>query len=98
MRSDRPSGLPGIAGLSWGSHLCQFFASRDDLAAILVPFFRAGLENDERCLWITSHPLPAPDAHDALAAVVPDLDDRIRRGQIEILDHEDWYLQAGRLG
>jgi signal transduction histidine kinase len=98
MRSDRPSGLPGVAGLSWGSHLCQFFANRDDLASILVPFFRAGLENDERCLWITSHPLPAPDACAALAAEVPDLDERLRRGQIEILDHEDWYLQAGRLG
>jgi signal transduction histidine kinase/ActR/RegA family two-component response regulator len=93
----RPSGLPGTGTLPWGAHVCQLFCTRKDLAETLVPFFRAGLEANERCMWITSAPFDGHDAREALLRVVPDLDERIRRGQIEIRDHEDWYLRNGQL-
>jgi hypothetical protein len=51
-----PSGLATLPSLAWGSHLGQLYNSADDLRDTLVPYFRAGLENNERCLWVTDAP------------------------------------------
>lgn len=90
-----PSGLDVVGPLPWGAHLCQLYDKADDLADFLVPFFKAGLEANESCLWISCDPLPAEGCKAALRNAVPDLDRRIARGQIEILNHEEWYLHFG---
>jgi hypothetical protein len=36
----------------WGSHVCQFFSNGSDLRDTLVPFFKAGLQKNERCLLV----------------------------------------------
>lgn len=63
---------------------------------VLVPYFRAGLESNEFCMWITSEPVSTEDALRALAEEVEDLEEYVRKGQIEILDHGQWYTKAGR--
>src|SRR5689334_23055362 len=93
-----PSGLAPVGDVAWGSHLCQFYASPDGLGEALVSYFAAGLRNNERCLWITSQLFDAVAARTALAAEVPDLQERIAAGQIEILNDADWYTQGGNLG
>ncbi|HEY0087527.1 MAG TPA: MEDS domain-containing protein, partial [Candidatus Lokiarchaeia archaeon] len=50
----RDSGINFIGKIPWGTHFCQFYQAKDDLIDILVPYFKAGLENDEFCMWITS--------------------------------------------
>ncbi len=92
----RDSGLAVIGEMAWGTHFCQFYQTREDLLDILVPYFRAGLENNEFCMWIASQPLHAAEAKTALASVVPDLDQRIAAGQIEILDYHQWYVLEGK--
>jgi signal transduction histidine kinase len=92
----RPSGLSAVGSLSWGTHFCQFYGERSDLADSLVPFFKAGIDAHEKCLWVTSDPLRAEDAKSALRAAVPDLDARMARNQIEILDHDAWYRKTGK--
>ncbi len=94
--SHRPSGLTAVGALPWGSHFCQFYGGAEDLVDSLVPFFKAGLEANEKCLWVTSTPLRAEDARIALRQAVPDLDRRVEAKQIEIVDHDDWYLRTGR--
>jgi hypothetical protein len=54
-----PSGIRAVGDLPWGTHFCQFYEDRNDLADALVPFFKAGLENNEKCLWVTSEPFRA---------------------------------------
>lgn len=93
---DPDPGLDVLGTLPWGSHVCHFFRTADDLAEALVPYFKRGLERDERCLWVASQPFPAAAARRALGEVVPDLERRFARGQIEIVDHDAWYLQTGR--
>jgi hypothetical protein len=50
----------------------------------------------EFCMWVTSEPLRVEQATAALRAAVPDLDDYINRGQIEILDYSQWYTHSGK--
>jgi signal transduction histidine kinase/ActR/RegA family two-component response regulator len=93
----RTSGLRGLGEVPWGSHLCQFYRSKADLIETLVPYFVAGLELNERCIWIASEPLGAADCWRQLEARVPDLAERARRGQIEIMDYADWYTRGDAL-
>jgi PAS domain S-box-containing protein len=92
----RHTGLPIIGDVPWGTHFCQFYRDQQDLIDLLVPYFKAGLENDEFCMWITSEPLGADAAAGALARELPDLEQYVRRGQIEILDYSQWYTAGGK--
>ena len=93
----RESGIDLLGRIPWGTHVCQFYESRQDLIDILIPYFKAGLENNEFCLWITSTPLDVGEAERALSEAVTDLEERKRRGQIEFLRHDRWYVKSGRL-
>jgi PAS domain S-box-containing protein len=91
----RNTGIELIGNVPWGTHFCQFYQTREDLISILVPYFQAGLENNEYCMWVTSEPLNVEDARKALKKEVRDLDDYIKKGQIEILDYSQWYTKPG---
>jgi len=95
-KEKRRSGIDVIGDISWGTHFCQFYQTKEDLIDILVPYFKAGLENNEFCMWVTSEPLHAEEAKNALTKALKNLDDYIKKGQIEILDHTDWYTKSGR--
>lgn len=90
-----PSGIPAIGDIPWGSHFCNFYSTAEDLADSLVPFFKAGLEHDEQCLWVTSEPFGVEDATAALRTAVPRLEQYIQQGRIDIIDHHEWYLRSG---
>ena len=62
----RKSGLAIIGDVPWGTHFCQFYQTAQDLLDILVPYFRAGLESNEFCMWITSEPLGREAAERAM--------------------------------
>ncbi|MFA6317212.1 MAG: PocR ligand-binding domain-containing protein [Elusimicrobiota bacterium] len=81
----RPSGLPAVSELPWGSHFCHFHQTKQDLLEVLVPYFKAGLRNNELCVWETSGSLGVEDARKALSKAVPDLPALIRKGQLFIL-------------
>ena len=55
----RKSGMDFLGDIPWGTHLCQFYRTRQDLIDIAVPYLKAGLENNEFCLWVASDPLDA---------------------------------------
>jgi len=93
--SARKAGISAIGDIPWGTHICQFYQTKEDLNEILVPFFKAGLENNELCLWITSEPLGVQEARAVLNEAVANLDDYFRKGQIEILDFSEYYIRAG---
>jgi PAS domain S-box-containing protein len=47
-------------------------------------------------MWITSPPLEAEEAREALQKAVPDLDEYFKKGQIEITSYNNWYLLEGK--
>jgi len=79
-----------LLDLPWGAHVCQFYESREEQLALLVPYFRQGLERNEACAWLVGD-LTIEEARDALAAVVPDLADRIAKGQMQIRHYSEFY-------
>jgi len=92
----RKTGIEIIGNVPWGTHLCHFYQTEEDLTDILVPYFKAGLENNEFCMWVTSEPASAKEAKAVLQKAVSNLDDYIKKGQIEILDYSDWYIKSGK--
>ncbi len=92
----RRSGIDVIGDVPWGTHFCQFYETSQDLIEPLVPYFREGLAANEFCMWVTSEPLKVDQAIAALRAAVPNLDDYIAKGQIEILDYSRWYTRSGK--
>ncbi|WP_332882071.1 MEDS domain-containing protein [Methanosarcina horonobensis] len=89
----RISGVETIGNISWGTHFCQFYKTKEDLMDVVVPYFKAGLENDEFCMWVTSQLLDVEEAKEALVKGVPDFDVYLQRGQMEIISYDNWYAR-----
>ena len=91
----RKSGIALIGDLPWGTHFCQFYTTKKDLLDTLVPYFKAGLEDNEQCVWVTSDFLTQAEAVRALKRSVSGFSDYQARGQMEIFPYTDWYLKGG---
>ena len=76
----RKFGIGIVGDIPWGTHLCQFYESKQDLIDILVPYFAEGLHSNEFCMWVTSPPLEVAEAKNALAKILPDMDEYLRKG------------------
>ena len=83
----RQSGIEGLGEIEWGSHFCQFYETKEDLLELLVPYFKAGLENNEYCLWIIADPMTIDDALRGLQKTVPDFQKYLQKKSIEILPY-----------
>ena len=89
------SGTELIGYVPWGTHFCQFYETPKDMTDILVPYFKAGLEGNEYCLWVTAEPLDEKSAKKAIRKAMPDFDTYLEKGQIEIVPYDQWYLKDG---
>jgi len=96
-RRPRRSGIQSLDEVPWGSHLCLFYETKQDLLDLLVPYFRAGFEGEEFCVWAASPPLSIDEAKQALAAGIPDFDSRLAARDIEIVRCPDLSLPGGRI-
>ena len=95
MHTARQTGIDVVGAIPWGTHICQFYQTKKDLVDILVPYFKAGLENNESCIWITSKPLGLDEATQALGEAVGNLDYFLSKGQIQITDQAASYTPLG---
>jgi signal transduction histidine kinase len=91
----RDTGLNILGRVPWGTHFCNFFKTKEDLLEILVPYFKAGLENKEFCLWVTSEPVSVEDALEHLHKRIPSFNQYNTSKAIEVLPHAEWYLKDG---
>jgi PAS domain S-box-containing protein len=91
----RKSGIAAIGNVSWGTHFCQFYQTKQDLIDILVPYFKTGLENNEFCMWVTADNLTVEEARKAISKAIKGFSKYFKNGQIEILSYTEWYLKGG---
>ncbi|HHV72803.1 MAG TPA: hypothetical protein GXX38_09385 [Clostridia bacterium] len=89
----RKTGIAFIDDIPWGTHLCCFYETQDDLFDVVVPYLRAGLESNEYCMWIVSEPVSTFEAMNVLKKAIPDLKNYLPH--LEILPHSEWYLKYG---
>src|SRR5262245_51295785 len=93
--NDLPTGTVYFDGVPCGTHFCEFYSTHEELAATLVPYLAAGLQQDELCLCVTSHPMGVEAVKIGLRKVSPYLGRYLDTEQIEIWDYRDWYLRGG---
>lgn len=90
----RDSGIDIIGQVSWGMHFCQFYQEKEDLMDIFIPYFKAGLENREFCIWVISSLLGVDEAKAVLKKFIPESEDYIGREQIEIVPCTKRYAKG----
>ncbi|HMG73207.1 MAG TPA: PAS domain S-box protein [Pyrinomonadaceae bacterium] len=93
----RKTGISVVGDAPWGTHFCHFYETKQDLLDTVIPYFKAGLENKEFCLWVISDSdlITVEEAKAALREAVSDLDRYLAAGRIEIVSHDEWFLRGG---
>lgn len=91
----RRTGIDILGDVPWGTHFCQFYRTKEDLIDTLVPYFKAGLEDKEFCIWVTSEPLDEKEAKEVMKKAMPDFGRYLKKRQIKITSYAEWYLKDG---
>jgi DNA-binding CsgD family transcriptional regulator len=87
----RKTGIHLMGDMPWGAHICVFFETKADLLNTAATYFAAGLASNEYCVWAVSDPITAKSAKTLLAREIPDFDQHLAYGRIEIFDATEWY-------
>lgn len=90
----RKTGLGPVGDRPWGTHICLFYETRQDLYDVHVDYFGAGLASGEFCIWAVSDPINREKAIEALRKSVPDFEKYLQDGQIEFVPGYQWYLRG----
>jgi signal transduction histidine kinase/ActR/RegA family two-component response regulator len=91
----RKTGLEVLGDRPWGSHFCVFYETDEDLLEMLVPYFKAGIDNNELCFWVLPDSLTEESAWRALNRDIPDADRALIRKSMQFMRSEDCYLKEG---
>lgn len=78
-----------------GKHFYQFYKNPDDFFHVMVPFFQAGLEKGDACLWLVSEKIGFRRAYEAAQSGISRFQEAVSSGQFEIISGESWYLNDG---
>jgi len=93
----RKTGIGAVGDVPWGTHFFMFYETKEDLLDTLVPYFKAGLEAGELCLWAVSEPLTEEEARTAMRKAVPEFDRYLADRSIEIVRGKQCYYPGGVL-
>jgi DNA repair protein RadC len=92
---NRDTGISALGALPWGSHICVFYGTTQDLVDTLGFYFKAGLENNELCVWTTAPLFGKKRAIAAMLKQVPDLNRYLKTGQLEFTPYTTAYIKDG---
>lgn len=95
---DEVAGMTSVKKVHPGWHFCQFYRDYDQLLDLVAPYIAEGLRNGEACFWVMPKAVTNKAACEALARHVEDVDSYLASGQLEMMSHPQWYLNAaGRM-
>lgn len=87
----RSSGIPFMDEVPWGSHLCLFYETQDDLIDTASRYFALGLDSGELCVWaLPDHVSPAA-AQARLRDAVDDFDEHVAAGRLRLIGRDHWH-------
>jgi len=93
----RKTGIGAVGDVPWGTHFFMFYETKEDLLDTLVPYFKAGLETGELCLWLVSDPLTEEEAWNALREAVHGFERYLADRSIEITGGRRFYFPSNNL-
>jgi len=88
----RPTGIGIVGDVPWGTHFFLFHETSEDLMDACVPYFRAGLESGEQCIWAIDDPLREEEVRYFLRDAIPHFDDYFESRTMEIVRGREWYM------
>lgn len=83
-----------MENLEPGTHTCQLCGSHQDLVRLMIAFYSKGLANNEQCVLIASDQFSLFEAHKSFSEGIPDFNEHLRAGRMEIISYRDYYLGA----
>jgi PAS domain S-box-containing protein len=92
----RKSGIDVLGDIPWGTHFCHFYQTKKDFVELLTAYFKAGLENNEYCLWVISNPLNVEKVMHSLRQSMQDFEGHLNRKSFEIMPITEGYLKEGK--
>ena len=66
-RSLRKAGIRVMGNVPWGAHICVFYETKEDLLDTAAPYFAAGLNSNEFCVWAVSEAADGGRGRDGIA-------------------------------
>jgi signal transduction histidine kinase len=93
----RPTGIGAVGDVPWGTHFFLFHETKEDLIEACLPYFRAGLENRELCIWAIDDLLTEEEVRYFLKDAIPRFDDYWESRSIEIVRGREWYMTGDDL-
>ena len=93
----RSTGIGVVGDVPWGTHFFLFHETKEDLIDACIPYFRAGLESGELCMWAIGDPLTEEEVRYCLRDAIPHFDDYFESRSIEILRGREWYMTGDDL-
>ena len=98
VRVSETGGASFLKQVAPGWHFCQFYKDDAQLVEMIAPYIAEGLRNGEGCFWVMPKTTTADAACDALARTLPDVNNYLADGRLELGFHPDWYLdRSGRM-
>jgi DNA-binding CsgD family transcriptional regulator len=91
--STRDTGITLIGATDWGTNICLFYETDNDLIEATAAFFKAGLENNERCVWSVSNPITIEIAEAAVTSRLRNFQELKRSGAMSVSDAEKWEVR-----
>lgn len=86
----RSSGIPFVDEVPWGTHLCLFYETQDDLIDAATPFFEHGLDRNELCVWAIPDGLAISALEARLRPEIIGFDDHVTAGRLRFVA-ADWH-------
>jgi DNA-binding CsgD family transcriptional regulator len=81
----RTSGIPLIDDVPWGSHLCVFYETADDLLYAASCYFEPGLHANELCVWRLPRGVDVSETEARLRASIDDFDQHYAAGHLQLV-------------
>ncbi len=92
----RVTGIALIGSTGWGTSICLFYETESDLIETTVAYFKAGLENNECCVWSVSDPITIELAKAALSSKIRNLPELERAGAMSVTATEKWDVRPDK--
>jgi signal transduction histidine kinase len=93
----RQTGIGVVGDVPWGTHFFLFHETKQDLIDACIPYFQAGLESRELCMWGIADPLTEEEVRYCLKHAIPGFEDYFESGNIEIVYGGEWYMTGDDL-